>query len=96
VNFHVKAEPITNYVIMPHAQFEFSRRGLREDTIRAILLRPEQRFEVRPGRVVLQSRIHHGQAAKQVLVRVFVDIDRTPAEVVTGYRTGKIAKYWKE
>jgi len=27
------------------------------------------------------------------LVRVFVDVDRTPEEVVTAYRTSKIEKY---
>ena len=31
---------------------------------------------------------------KQYLVRVFVDLDRHPAEVVTAYRTSKIEKYW--
>jgi hypothetical protein len=31
----------------------------------------------------------------EYLVRVFVDIDRTPAEVVTAYRTGKVFKYWR-
>ena len=30
------------------------------------------------------------------LVRVVVDVDRNPAEVVTAYRTSKIAKYWRE
>jgi hypothetical protein len=30
------------------------------------------------------------------LVRVFVDVDRDPAEVVTAYRTSKISKYWEE
>lgn len=29
------------------------------------------------------------------LVRVFVDVDRTPAVVVTAYRTSKIDKYGK-
>ncbi|GAG48402.1 unnamed protein product, partial [marine sediment metagenome] len=28
------------------------------------------------------------------LIRVFVDGDRKPAEVVTAYRTSKIDKYW--
>lgn len=28
-------------------------------------------------------------------MRVFVDVDREPAEVVTVYRTSKIAKYWR-
>jgi hypothetical protein len=69
---------------------------LSEATIRAILSPPEQRIEVRPGRVVLQSKIVSGHPEKMVLIRGFVDIDRTPAEVVTAYRTSKIAKYWRD
>jgi hypothetical protein len=34
-------------------------------------------------------------AGKRYLVRVFVDVDRSPAEVVTVYRTSKIEKYWR-
>lgn len=68
---------------------------MSEATIHAILSAPEQRFEVRPGRVVLQSKIVSGHPEKTVLVRVFVDVDRTPAEVVTAYQTSKIAKYWR-
>jgi hypothetical protein len=96
VSDQVKPKPISDYVITPHARFEFSRRGLSEDTIRGILAQPEQRLEVRPGRVVLQSRISTGSQARTFLVRVFVDIDRTPAEVVTAYRTSKVTKYWRE
>jgi hypothetical protein len=29
------------------------------------------------------------------LLRVFVDVDRDPPEVVTVYRTSKIEKYWR-
>jgi hypothetical protein len=29
------------------------------------------------------------------LLRVFVDVDRQPLEVVTAYRTSKIEKYWR-
>jgi hypothetical protein len=32
---------------------------------------------------------------RRYLVRVFVDVDRSPAEVVTAYRTSKIDKYWR-
>jgi hypothetical protein len=92
----MKPEPITEYVITPHARWELSRRGLSEDTIRAILAAPGQGFELRPGRMVLQSKISSGQQVKTFLIRVFVDIDRTPAEVVTAYRTSKIAKYWRD
>ena len=30
---------------------------------------------------------------KSYLIRVFVDVDRTPPEIVTAYRTSKIRKY---
>jgi hypothetical protein len=46
----------------------------------------------RPGREVLESRLE--LEGKRYLLRVFVDVDRSPAEVVTAYRTSKIAKYW--
>jgi len=52
-----------------------------------VLATPEQVSPVRPGRVVAQGLIGSH------LVRVFVDVDRTPAEVVTAYRTSKIEKY---
>jgi hypothetical protein len=31
---------------------------------------------------------------KTYIVRVFVDIDRSPPEIVTVYRTSKVGKYW--
>jgi len=41
----------------------------------------------------LQSRIN--VAGRIYLVRVFVDVCRNPAEVVTVYLTSKLAKYWR-
>jgi hypothetical protein len=90
------AGSIVEYVVTVHAKLELSRRGLSEEIIRAILFAPEQRCAVRTGRVVLQSRVSFGNPAATFLVRVFVDIDRRPAEVVTAYRTSKIEKYWRE
>jgi hypothetical protein len=29
------------------------------------------------------------------LLRVVVDVDRRPAEVVTAYRTSRVSKYWR-
>ena len=86
------AEPITDYIITDHATTEIERRGLSVETIDRILKSPEQRLEVRPGRVVLQSRVQ--EFGSEYLMRVFVDIDRKPAEVVTAYRTSKVFKYW--
>jgi hypothetical protein len=89
----VAAEPIFDYTISDHAIFEIGRRGLKRETIDLVLKNPGQRFDVRPGRVVLQSQVK--ESGGEFLIRVFVDTDRQPAEVVTAYRTSKIAKYWR-
>lgn len=85
--------PITNYIVTFHAAFEMQRRGISEEILRQILSFPEQREMVRPGRDVLQSRIEFQKVV--YLVRVFVDVDLTPPEVVTVYRTSKMTKYWR-
>jgi len=92
----VTPHSIPHFVISPHAEFEMGRRGLSDETIRRVLSAPEQRLEVSPGRVVLQSRIPMGEPARMYLVRIVMDIDRQPAEVVTAYRTSKLLKYWRE
>ncbi|MGH7663384.1 MAG: DUF4258 domain-containing protein [Gemmatimonadaceae bacterium] len=87
------AGPILEFAISQHAAEEMKRRGLDEATIRGVLAAPDQRTAVRPGRDVLQSRFESG--GRRYLVRVFVDVDRTPAQVVTAYRTSNITKYWR-
>ena len=74
---------------------EMGRRRLTEQLVRSVLLEPEQELPIRSGRIVLQSKIVM-EEGKTFLIRVFVDVDRDPAEVVTAYRTSKIPKYWKE
>lgn len=88
------AEPIADYILTDHAIRELRRRELDKQAIDAVLRNPGQRLDVRPGRIVLQSKTQ-GEGA-EYLLRVFVDIDRNPAEVVTVYRTSKIAKYWRD
>lgn len=88
-------QPILDFVFTPHAEFEMIRRGLDEVIIRQVLAKPEQSLEVLKGRLVLQSRILMGEPAREYLVRVVVDVDRQPAEVVTAYRTSKVSKYWE-
>ena len=87
------ADPVDDYEITEHAVFEMQRRHIEEDALRSVLATPEQRYRVRLGRDVLQSRIVIG--VKTYLLRAFVDIDRQPAEVVTVYLTSRIAKYWR-
>lgn len=79
--------------ISAHAAEEMARRGLDRTTVDRVLGAPEQRESVRPGREVLQSRVE--LAGRTYLVRVFLDVDRRPAEVVTVYRTSKIEKDWR-
>jgi hypothetical protein len=92
----VKNEPITDFIITPHAAFEMQRRSITAELVQAVLAKPEQRLEVRAGRIVLQTRIAMGLPERVYLVRIFVDVDRVPAEIVTLYRTSKIEKYWNE
>lgn len=91
------AEPksITNYRVTDHARQELVRRQISEADVAKVLATPEQTHIIREGREVYQSRVESGSPPITYLLRVFVDVDRTPAEVVTVYRTSKIAKYWR-
>ena len=73
-----------------------ARRQITEADVAQVLSAPEQAEEVRPGRWVCQSRIERGLPARSYLLRVFVDVDRQPAVVVTAYRTSRIARYWRQ
>jgi len=78
---------LSRAILTEHAAGQMARRQLAEADVRRVLAEPEEVLPVRPGRVVAQAVIG------AYLVRVFVDVDRTPAEVVTVYRTSKIEKY---
>lgn len=86
-------EPISDFILTPHALLGMQRRGLEATLLSQVLSAPEQREVVRPGRDLLQSRID--MDGKRYLLRVFVDVDKNPAEVVTVYRTSRIEKYWR-
>jgi hypothetical protein len=90
-----KVKPIKNYRLTEHAQEEMTRRQISKDEVVSVLAAPEQVLFVRQGRDVYQSRIKAGNPPQKYLLRIFVDIDREPPEVVTVYRTSKIAKYWR-
>jgi len=74
-------------IITGHGAGRIKERRIEPDQVRAVLERPEQVRPVREGRVVAQAVVG-GR-----LLRVFVDVDRTPPEVVTAYRTSRIDKY---
>lgn len=86
---------ITDYRLTDHAQMEMIRRQIDEAIVAQVLANPQQVEAVRTGRDVYQAKIEMGEPPKHYLVRVFVDVERYPAEVVTVYRTSKIEKYWR-
>ena len=88
-------KPITEYRLSGHARFEMKRRQIEEPTVAAVLASPDQTETVRPGRAVYQSRLTLGDPPKLYVLRVVVDIDTQPVDVVTVYRTSKVQKYWR-
>lgn len=82
--------------LTPHVRRMMERRGIDVATVRAVLVQPTQRISRGSGRMVVQRRMLLGDPPREYLVRVFVDLDRSPAEVVTVYRTSKISKYWED
>ena len=90
-----KVKPIKNYRLTTHAREEMTRRQISPDEVASVLDAPEQIQSVRQGRNVYQSRIETGKPPQKYLLRIFVDVDRELPEVVTVYRTSKIAKYWR-
>jgi hypothetical protein len=86
---------ITTYRLTDHARLEMARRQISEAEVETVLSVPEQTTCVREGRAVYQSRIEVGEPGKTYLLRVVVDVDRQPAEVVTVYRSSKVQKYWR-
>lgn len=84
---------IETYTLTKHAVDAMRRRGLNIDHVHGVLRHPEQRYRVRAGRDVFQSRVRGARGT--YLLRVFVDVDLDPPRVVTAYRTSRIGKYWR-
>ncbi|HYA41462.1 MAG TPA: hypothetical protein VEF34_09180 [Syntrophobacteraceae bacterium] len=53
----MQANAVIQYVITAHAALQMNRRRIPLEQVRNVLDGPEQRFAVREGRDVLQSRI---------------------------------------
>lgn len=87
----VQPEALRAAIFSPHAMEQMIERQIEAGQVRSVLDTPEGVLEVRPGRVVAQGEIE--ASGRKYLLRVFVDIDRKPAEIVTVYRTSKIDKY---
>lgn len=80
-------------VFTDHALAQLAQRGLAESEVRVGLMQPDTVKTARLGRVVAQKVFYRSAPGRNYLLRVFVDIDRVPPEIVTVYRTSKLAKY---
>ena len=76
-------------IIKPAVRQKIEDHGLSIGEVEAVLAAPEQQVPGYAGRVVYQSRVG------RFLVRVVVELDRDPPEVVTAYRTSQVGKYWQ-
>jgi len=86
---------LANYILTDHALKQMQRRDISEEDVKKVITSPEQKFDIREGRCIFQSRLSFEKPTRIYLVRVFVDVDREPKEVVTVYRTSKVEKYWR-
>ena len=77
------------HVIKPPVRQKIEDHGLSVEEVEAVLAAPEQQVPGYVGRLVYQSRVG------RFLVRVVVESDREPPEVVTAYRTSNVSKYWQ-
>ena len=82
-----QALSVGRFAFTEHARQQMARREITEADVRMVLASPEQVLPVREGRVVAQSVV------AGYLLRVFIDVDPSPMEIVTGYRTSKIDRY---
>jgi hypothetical protein len=87
LRLHLFFVDLSNALIKDHARLQMERRQIDLALVQAVLNKPDAILPVRTGRVVAQSVVD------SFLIRVFVDVDRQPPEVVTAYRTSKISKY---
>jgi len=81
------AMDLSRAIITGHARSQMKKRQITEQDLRRLLDDQEEILSVRKGRIVVQGM------CGDYLLRVFVDVDRHPPEVVTSYRTSNINKY---
>ena len=80
-----------DYIFSNHAEEQFALRGISLDMVKQIMVDPDRVIDEEPCKQIYQSVIleYH----KKHLYRIFVNICKTPAVIITGYKTSKIEKY---
>lgn len=78
---------LSQAILSDHAREQIRKRQIAITEVQQVLEFPDTIMTVRTARVVAQAMVG------RYLLRVFVDVDRQPPEVVTVYRTSRIDKY---
>jgi hypothetical protein len=81
-------EPIQEFRISQYAQFQMDRLDIHLSEIRGILRNPRLVTLERPGLAVYQDRILADNPEHVFSLRIFMNIQKTPPEVVSVDRTG--------
>ncbi|MCX6249955.1 MAG: DUF4258 domain-containing protein [Bacteroidetes bacterium] len=82
------------FIFSQHALDQMRERGITKETVENILAKPDQVKTHEEDLTVFQ---HLERIDKTVfLIRVFVNVRKSPNVVVTVYRTSKIAKYYED
>ena len=76
-----------------HAEEQLKERDMPKQLINNILLEPQQVLPAKKGRKIAQSIVE--LEGIEFLIRVVYVEERDCFEVVTGYKTTKIKKYWR-
>lgn len=71
-----------------------ARRAVTEAQVRRVLRSPQAVVPGnRPGRVIAQKLVRLGDPPETMLLRVVVDVDRDPPQVITVYATTQFRRY---
>jgi len=66
-------------------------RGIAESEVRSIINNPDNIIDESECNRIYQKRINENQ--KIFLIRIFLNICKTPGVIITAYKTSKIEKY---
>lgn len=83
-------------IIEGHASYEAERRCISEELIKAVVKNPQQKLPSKKGRVIVQNKYYDSVEGKEMLLRIVGIETSEKFNVITVYKTSKVAKYWIE
>lgn len=83
---------MSEFSISNHAKEQMEFRNVSLEVVMSVLTNPQQ-ILTEEGKKIYQSIINFEEG--DYLLRVFVNIEKEPNNVITVYRTSKIEKYYE-